>query len=71
MRPKWTVLYNIVSAECPDWIGTGWEFFDREADAEACRLRHERAGNVPSKRPFHPNDIPHLGAAHREKAGAK
>lgn len=64
--PNWTVLYNIVSPEDGRWVGTGWEFFDDEEDAEFCRRRHERLGNVPTKRPFHTNDIPHLGAAHTE-----
>jgi len=32
-RPKWTVLYNIVSPESDRWIGTGYEFFDEEETA--------------------------------------
>jgi hypothetical protein len=66
--PKWTVLYNIVSKEVddsPDWIGTGWEFFNDEAAADRCYTWHDAAGNVPTKRPFHPNDAVHLAATHR------
>lgn len=65
MKPLWTVFYNIVSAENDTWIGTGYEFFDKEEDAEKCKLRHEKSGNVPTKRHFHHNDIPHLAAAHK------
>lgn len=64
-RPGWTVVYNIVSPEDSAWVGTGWEFFNDEVNAESCRLRHQRAGNVPTKRPYHENDGKHLGAAHR------
>jgi len=63
--PKWTVLYNIVSQESKQWIGTGWEFFNSESDAQICCLRHEQLGNVPTMRLFHQNDRIHLGAAHR------
>jgi hypothetical protein len=64
--PKWTVVYNIVSPESDQWVGTGWEFFGSEQEAELCRARHERLGNVPTKRRWHSVvDMPHLGAAHR------
>lgn len=64
-EPSWTVLYNIVSPESRRWIGTGWEFFDSHTDAEKCVERLTKAGDVAMMRPFHPNDRPHLGAAHR------
>lgn len=63
--PNWTVLYNIVSPENPEWVGTGWEFFDEHSDAYEASLRLTRLGNVVTLRAFHPNDIQHLGAAHR------
>lgn len=66
--PKWTVLYNINSKTkdtFPKWIGTGWEFFNTEEAADECYKWHEASGNVPCKRPYHPNDAAHLGAAHR------
>lgn len=63
--PKWTVWYNIVSPENGQWIGMGWEFFDKESDAKECFLRHQKLGNVVSMRPFHENDRKHMGAAHR------
>jgi len=73
--PKWTVLYNIVSSETAQWIGTGWEFFDDEHDAQHCYERHNVLGNCASKRPYHKNDRTHLGAVHRilrgEGGGAK
>ncbi len=60
--PKWTVLYNIPG----EWVGTGWEFFNAEADAAKCFARHRAAGNVPTKRPFYRAvDVLHLGAAHQ------
>lgn len=65
IKPNWTVHYNIVSKESSRWIGTGWEFFDKEEDAAHCYLRHFAIGNCPTKRPFHDTDIKHLGAAHR------
>lgn len=64
-EPKWTVHYNIVSPESDRWVGTGWEFFDNEADAQTAYERHQTLGNVPGKRPFHGGvDRQHLGAAH-------
>lgn len=64
-RPKWTVLYNQQSPENDRWVGTGWEFFDREEDAEAAYERHIEAGDTPTKRPYYHNtDYPHLGAVH-------
>lgn len=66
MKPKWTVVYNIVSPESSKWVGTGWEFFDDEEDAQACYDRHVASGNTPTKRPYHDGcDKPHLGAAHQ------
>ncbi len=67
MKPKWTVLYNIVSKENGWFIGTGWEFFEDEKDAEMCYERQLAAGNCPTKRPFYLRvDGHHLGATHRE-----
>ena len=65
MRPKYTVLTNLVSPESSRWVGTAWEFFDDPGEASLCYQRHLRLGNTPTLRPFHNNDIPHLGAAHR------
>lgn len=62
--PSWTVLYNIVS-EGSDWVGTGWEFFNHKKDADVCYKKHNASGNCASMRPYHQNDIEHLGAAHR------
>jgi hypothetical protein len=67
MLPKWTVLYNIVSPENNNFVGTGWEFFDNEQDAQLCYNRQAHNGNVPTKRPFYPTDGEHLGAAHKEE----
>lgn len=65
-RPKWTVLYNIVSIESGKWIGTGWEFFDSDYDAIDCFMRHVELGNIPTKRPYDEDvDRSHLGACHR------
>ena len=67
MRPKWTVLYNIVSPESQEWIGTGWEFFTNEEDADRAYTRHLKLGNVPTRRPFYPlGDNRHLGATQRQ-----
>lgn len=64
--PKWTVLYNIVSAESATYVGTGWEFFDDEREAKACYERHIASGNCPAKRRYSPiPDFQHLGAAHQ------
>ncbi len=64
VRPKWTVHYNIVSPEATEWIGTGWEFFNDERDAQHCYDRHNALGNCATKRPYHRNDRVHLGAVH-------
>jgi len=65
-KPNWTVLYNIVSPESDKWVGTGWEFFDSERDADLCYSRQNRLGNCPTKRPYsHSVDFSHLGAAHQ------
>lgn len=63
--PKWTILYNMVSPENGQWIGTGWEFFDDESDAQRCYERHNTFGDCATKRPYHRNDRVHLGAGHR------
>lgn len=64
-RPKWTVLYNIVTPGS-DWIGTGWEFFVDEVAAQQRFDHHIEIGNCPTKRPYdHACDWKHLGAAHR------
>lgn len=64
-QPMWTVCYNIVSRESLRWVGTGWEFFDNECDAQACFDRHVKNGNCPTKRPYYrARDRIHLGAAH-------
>ncbi len=64
-RPKWTVLYNIVTPGS-DWVGTGWEFCQDEAAAQARFDYHIEIGNCPTKRPYdHACDWKHLGAAHR------
>jgi hypothetical protein len=66
--PKWTVLYNIVNKEddgTPQWVGTGWEFFNTEEAATRCYEWQQAVGNIPTKRPYHPNDSSHLGAIHR------
>jgi hypothetical protein len=66
VKPKWTIVYNIVSPESNRWVGTGWEFFDKEEDATKCRERLTRLGNVVTKRPYYDSvDNPHMGAAHR------
>lgn len=62
--PQWTVVYNIVSPESKKWVGTGWEFFDTEAQAAMCYARQIILGNTVTKRRFHSDDWPHLGAAH-------
>jgi len=65
-KPRWTVVYNIVSPESAQYVGTGWEFFVEEKEAMRCYERHNKAGNVPTKRPYHDGvDREHLGAAHR------
>ena len=61
--PSWTVYYNIVSDS--KWVGTGWEFFNIKEYAYDCFESHNASGNCATLRPFHKNDIPHLGAAHR------
>jgi len=73
-KPKWTVVYNIVSKESNKWIGTGWEFFDDEIDASSCYARQVKAGNTPTKRPYYDkSDRKHLGAVHQalRKSGEK
>jgi hypothetical protein len=66
--PRWTVHYNIVSPESDRWVGTGWEFFDNEAQATDCYRRQGKLGNVPSKRPFYPAvDTVHLGIADQHR----
>lgn len=61
--PKYTVLYDIVSKENNKWVGTGWEFFDDEYEAQKCYDRHMQTGNSPCKREyFHPVDYNYLGS---------
>lgn len=62
-KPTWTVLYNIANES--GWVGTGWEFFNTEEEATAVYKRKGEEGHCACKRPFHNNDIVHLGAAHR------
>jgi len=59
--PKWTVITNLTGK----WIGTSWEFFDEENEAEACYQKHLAIGNVPTKPYFNAVDSFHLGAVHR------
>lgn len=68
-KPNWTVLYNIISPENSKYVGTGWEFFDKEEDADKCYARHRDNGCCPSKRPFFEKlDRAHMGAARRFRA---
>lgn len=60
-RPKWTVLYNIVS-EGSTWIGTGREFFD---DEETAKKRYDKIPSGASMRPYHKVDDRYFGAVHR------
>ena len=67
IEPKWTVNYNIVSKENDCWVGTGWEFFDLESDAQKCYNRQIDLGNCPCKRPYYrKSDWSHLGAVHTD-----
>lgn len=69
--PRWTVCYNIVSPESDAWVGRGWEFFNKEREAEECYRRHQRLGNVPTKRPFYnPVDLEYLGAVDQKRLDA-
>lgn len=69
--PRWTVVYNIVSPESDTWVGTGWEFFDNEREADMCYRRHQAAGNVPTKRQFYDSvDALHLGIADQKQVTA-
>ena len=62
--PGWTVCYNIASKNST-WIGTGWEFFNSEVDADACYREQIKVGNCPTKRPYYnSSDREHLGAVH-------
>jgi hypothetical protein len=67
MRPKWTVLANLRALD--GWIGNSWEFFNREEHAQLCYDMHILHGNVPTKRPFHKNDIKHMHILEREEIG--
>lgn len=65
-RPAWTVCYNTVSIESEQWIGTGWEFFNKYDDAEKCFKRQCAIGNCPTLRLYHEQtDCIHLGAVHK------
>ena len=66
MRPKWTVLYNIVSVDSK-WIGTGWEFFDDKRSAENCQDEQNHKGNCATLRLYYKTcDDIHIGATHRD-----
>lgn len=68
MQPNWTVLYSIKSPENDKWTGKGFEFFDKEEDAEACYQRQILAGNQPTKRLYYDNvDWENLALHHRVK----
>jgi hypothetical protein len=61
--PAWTLSYN-VKTPGSRWIGTAWEFFDDEVQAQR-RFDELRAADAyPTKRPYHSYDRVHLGAAH-------
>lgn len=61
-HPKWTLLYNIDGK----WVGTGWEFFDKEHEASDRYDELNKHGHCCTKRPFHEKtDRPHMGACHR------
>ena len=65
-KPRWTVVSNVVSPEDSTWVGTCWEFFDREEQAKHCYDRQIQSGNSPAKRPYYEKtDQDHLGAVHR------
>ncbi len=61
--PKWTIHYK--SGRHGYWIGTAWEFYDEETDAQK---RYDELSRIeavsPTERPYHPSDRQHLGAAH-------
>lgn len=64
--PKWTVLVNVPSEETDGYFhGTMWMFFDSETQASLFYENCIERGMTPCKRPFHPSDIIHLCAAHR------
>lgn len=67
-NPNWTVVFNHTPRETTPWIGTGWLFFDDEAQASACYKRiNAQPGCCATKRPyFPPTDYKHLAAAHDE-----
>lgn len=65
-KPRWTVHTNLTSPENGQWVGTSWEFFDEEKDAEACYSRHVKTGNCSTKRHyFDKTDREHLSAAQK------
>ena len=53
--PNWTVLYNIAG----DFVGTGWEKAEKRYNELSLLPAY-----CPTKRPFHKNDIKHMGAIH-------
>lgn len=57
--PNWTVTYCIVKKDAV-FLGKGWEFFYNEDAAQRCYDEQIKLGNVPMKRPFHPNDKLHM-----------
>lgn len=54
--PNWTVVYAIVPRTDSAFIGRGWMFFYNEDSAQRCYDDQITLRNVPTKRPFHPND---------------
>lgn len=61
-RPLWTVIYN--TNPTSKWIGTGWEFFEKEKHAHEAYLKHKELGNSPTMRPYYPDDDKYLGVIH-------
>lgn len=61
MKPRWTVLYNIISEENPTFVGKGWEFFSDQVDAIACCDRHVKAGRHVCLRPYVDRDYDKCG----------
>lgn len=57
--PNWTVVYSITRPGGA-FIGKGWEFFYNEDAAKLCYDKQIEAGNVLTKRPFHPDDKQHM-----------
>ena len=63
-KPKWTVIYNLPTRESA-WIGTAWEFYEEESNAQRRYDELVKDGRYPTKRPYHrDNDRSHLAAVH-------